>query len=70
MGTGTQTWADWKHELKDKVKVVKTTHQTHCGGRQVVAATTGVARHDWVQVRGMSTERCRHRDMDMGRLEM
>ena len=52
MGTGTGTWmqADWKCEHKNKVKKETTTHQTHCGGRQAGAATTGVVRHGWVQV--------------------
>ena len=49
-GTGTQTWADWKCEHKNKVKRETTTHQIHCGGRQAGAATTGVARCGWVQV--------------------
>ncbi|KAH9983692.1 hypothetical protein BJV74DRAFT_797287 [Russula compacta] len=44
-GTWTQTWADWKHEHKNKVKKVKTTHQTHCGGRQAGVATTGRRKH-------------------------
>ena len=48
MSTGTQTWADWKCEHKNKVKKVKTTHQTHCRGRQAGAATTGVVRHGQV----------------------
>ena len=48
VSTGTQMWADWKHEHKNKVKKVKTTHQTHCGGRQAGVATTGVARCDQV----------------------
>ena len=43
-----KTQADWKCEQKNKVKKVKTTHQTHCRGRQAGVATTGVARHDWV----------------------
>ena len=57
--------ADWKHKHKNKLKVVKTTHQTHCRGRQAGAATTGVARHDQVQVEGVSTNRW-HRDVDAG----
>ena len=40
--TGTWTQADWKHEHKNKVKKVKTTHQTHCRGRQAGVATTGI----------------------------
>ena len=58
MGTGTWTQADWKCELKNKVKRETTTHQTHCRGRQAGAATTGVARHGWVQV-----SRCKHRQV-------
>ena len=59
--------------------IVKTTHQTHCRSRQAGVATTDVARHDWEEVRGMSADRHghrdadvggRHRDMDVGRLEM
>ena len=46
--------------------IVKTTHQTHCGGRQAGVAITGVARCDWVQVRGVSTDKHGHKDMDMG----
>ena len=70
--TSIETWTqvDWKHEHKNKVKLVKNTHQTHCRGRQVGVATTGVARHDQVQVEGMSADRCRHRDMDAGGLVM
>ena len=45
---GTWMQADWKHEHKNKVKKVKTTHQTQCRGRQAGVATTGVARCDWV----------------------
>ena len=48
VSTGTWTWADWKCGHKNKVKLVKTTHQTHCRGRQAGVAITGVARHDWV----------------------
>ena len=50
MDTSTGTWmvADWKHEHMNLVKKVKTTHQTHCRGRQAGVATTGVARCDWV----------------------
>ena len=33
-GTGTQTWANWICEHKNKVKRETTTHQTHCRGRQ------------------------------------
>ena len=46
--TGTQTWADWKCEHKNKVKKEMTTHQTHCRGRQARAAITDVVRHGQV----------------------
>ena len=52
VSTGTWMQADWKCEHKNKVKVVvKTTHQTHCRGRQV-----GWPQQVWPGVIGCESE--------------